>query len=133
MRLAELKEAISIPVLGNGDVREPEDAERMLNQTGCDGVMIGRGATRNPWLFSQITAHMTGGRLPAPTLLDRRALILDHFTMVAERESSVYALHKLRKFTGWYTHGLPHGRKLRQQIQTLPDAPRLLARGRRVL
>ena len=124
--IARLKEALDIPVLGNGDVREPADAERMLRQTGCDGVMIGRGATRNPWLFRQITAHLSGGVIAEPTLEDRRDLILDHFRMVAERESSKFALHKLRKFTGWYTHGLPNGKKLRQRIQQLPDVDSFL-------
>jgi nifR3 family TIM-barrel protein len=125
--LARLKETLSIPVIGNGDVREPEDALRMLAETGCDGVMVGRGATRNPWLFRQIAARLSGGRISETTLTDRRALILTHFRLVAEREPSAYALHKLRKFTGWYTHGLPHGRQLRQEINRLPDVPSFLA------
>jgi tRNA-dihydrouridine synthase B len=125
--LARLKEALSIPVIGNGDVREPEDAVRLLRETGCDGVMVGRGATRNPWLFSQIAARLSGGERREPDLRDRRALILDHFRMVAERESDAFAIHKLRKFTGWYTHGLPNGRRLRQEINQLPDVPSFLA------
>jgi len=119
--IARLKEAVAIPVIGNGDVRQPDDAVRMLRQTGCDGVMIARGATTNPWIFKQIEATLSGGRVPQPTLEDRRDLILGHFRRVAERESSKFALHKLRKFTGWYTHGLPGGRKLRHQINQLPD------------
>jgi len=99
----------------------------MLARTGCDGVMIGRAATRNPWIFRQIAARLTGGRIPEPTLDDRRDLVLGHFRMVAERERERFALHKLRKFTGWYTHGLPHGRKLRQQINALPDVESFLA------
>jgi tRNA-dihydrouridine synthase B len=125
--IARLKEALSIPVIGNGDVREPEDAVRMLAETGCDGVMIARAATKNPWIFLQAQALMSGGRVPMPTISDRRDLILRHFRMVAEREEGTHALHKLRKFTGWYTHGLPHGRKLRQQINSLPDVPAFLA------
>ena len=125
--LAQLKEALSIPVIGNGDVREPEDAERMLAATGCDGVMIGRGATHNPWLFRQIASRLSGGRLSEPTVEDRRNLILGHFRLVAEREPSRYAMHKLRKFTGWYTHGLPNGRRLRQEINQLPDVESFLA------
>src|SRR5204863_269793 len=81
---------------------------RMMRETGCDGVMIGRGATRNPWIFRQIAARMSGSSFTEPTLADRRDLILDHFRLVAEREPSLNAMHKLRKFTGWYTHGLPH-------------------------
>ena len=125
--LRTLKETLSIPVIGNGDVREPEDAVRMLAETGCDGVMVGRGATRNPWLFRQIAARISGGQVTEPTLADRRDLILGHFRMVADREGSMYALHKLRKFTGWYTHGLPNGRRLRQEINQIPDVPTFLA------
>ena len=125
--LARLKETLAIPVIGNGDVREPEDALRMLAETGCDGVMVGRGSTRNPWIFRQIAARMDGSRIGEPTVADRRDLILEHFHMVAEREHSTFALHKLRKFTGWYTHGLPNGRKLRQAINQLPDVETFLA------
>jgi tRNA-dihydrouridine synthase B len=128
--LARLKETLSIPVIGNGDVREPEDALRLLAATGCDGVMVGRGATRNPWIFRQIAARMgeiSGSGVTEPTLEERRDLVLGHFKMVAEREPSAYALHKLRKFTGWYTHGLPNGRRLRQDINQIPDVPSFLA------
>lgn len=120
--LARLKQALSIPVIGNGDVATPDDAVALMARTGCDGVMIGRGATRNPWIFRQIAARLSGGRIPEPTLEDRRRLICDHFTTVVEREEPVHALHKLRTFTGWYSQGLPGGQRLRRQIQTLPDA-----------
>jgi len=125
--IARLKEAVSIPVLGNGDVRNAADAAEMLRVTGCDGVMIGRAATRNPWIFRQTAARLTGGRVEEPTLEDRRRLILHHFRTVIEREEPTHALHKLRVFTRWYSHGLPDGVRLRRQIQTLPDAPTFLA------
>ncbi|GMU64725.1 MAG: tRNA-dihydrouridine synthase [Acidobacteriota bacterium] len=125
--ITRLKEAVAIPVFGNGDVREPADALAMMRSTGCDGVLIGRAATKNPWIFRQ-AADLMAGRQPAEaTLLARRDLILDHFRRVAEREESRWALHKLRKFTGWYTHGVPHGRELRQRINELPDVPSFLA------
>lgn len=124
--IARLKEHLSIPVIGNGDIQEPEDAARFFAQTGCDGVMVGRGATRNPWLFKQIEAHLSGGSVPSPSLADRRELIVGHFRMVAERDPDKLALHKLRKFTGWYTHGLPNGKRLRQRIQQLQTVPAFL-------
>ena len=125
--LARLKAAVSIPVLGNGDVTTADDAVRLLATTGCDGVMIGRGATRNPWIFAQAAARLAarrGGRgrpFVEPTLDDRRQLILDHFQAVVEREPPATALHKLRTFTGWYSHGLPAGQRLRRRIHALPD------------
>jgi nifR3 family TIM-barrel protein len=125
--LAELKNTLAIPVIGNGDVKTPEDALRLFAATGCDGVMIGRAATTNPWIFRQIAARMGGSQVTEPTLEDRRDLILRHFRLVAEREEGMYALHKLRKFTGWYTHGLPNGRRLRQSIQQIPDVAGFLA------
>ncbi len=117
--IAELKEAVAIPVIGNGDVTSAEDALRMFRETGCDGVMVGRGATRNPWIFRQIAARLGQGRFVEPTLAERRDLILGHFRTVVEREEPRAALGKLRTFTGWYSHGLPEGLKLRRQIQQL--------------
>jgi nifR3 family TIM-barrel protein len=125
--IARLVEALSIPVLGNGDVERPEDALRMLAATGCAGVMIGRAATRNPWIFRQIEARLSGGRVPEPTLEDRRRLILDHFRTVAEREEPRFALHKLRLFTRWYSHGLPDGVRLRRRIGEMGDVESFLA------
>jgi tRNA-dihydrouridine synthase B len=125
--VARLKETVSIPVIGNGDVRKPEDAVRMLRETGCDGVMIGRGATRNPWIFRQAAAMLSGGAAAPPTIAERRALVLDHFQAVVAREPAAHAFHKLRTFTGVYSHGLPAGERLRRQIQSLPDAPALIA------
>jgi tRNA-dihydrouridine synthase B len=124
--IARLKESLSIPVIGNGDVHQPDDAIKMMNRTGCDGVMIARAATKNPWIFRQTAARMAGEEEAEPSLEDRRRLILGHFRLVAEREPSKLALHKLRKFTGWYTHGLPHGRRLRQKINQLPDVESFL-------
>jgi nifR3 family TIM-barrel protein len=125
--IARLKEALAIPVIGNGDVRCADDAVRMLRQTGCDAVMIGRGATRNPWIFRQAAARLGGGAFGEPSLGERRRLVLDHFATVLAREPAAHALHKLRTFTGVYSHGLPEGQRLRRQISQLPDAPALLA------
>ena len=125
--IARLKASLAIPVFGNGDVQSAEDAVAMMAETGCDGVLVGRAATKNPWIFRQ-AAELRAGRAPEEaSLLARRDLVLEHFRLVAARESSAFALHKLRKFTGWYTHGVPHGRELRQRIQSLADVPTFLA------
>jgi nifR3 family TIM-barrel protein len=120
--ITRLKQVLSIPVVGNGDVKCADDAVRMLRQTGCDGVMIGRASMKNPWIYRQ-TADLLAGRAPyPPTPADRHELIRAHFEMVTAQEEPVFALHKLRTFTGWYTHGLEGGGKLRALIGTL-DTP----------
>jgi len=116
-RIARLKETLSIPVVGNGDILSPSDAMEMFRRTGCDAVMVGRGSMTNPWIFRQ-TADLLAGREPMqPTLADRRDLILKHFGMMRDTEEPRHAIHKFRTFTGWYTHGLKDGRTLRQRIQ----------------
>ena len=124
--IARLKQAVSIPVLGNGDARTADDALRMLHETGCDGVMIGRGATRNPWIFRQIEARLSRGAVQEPSLDDRRDLMVDHFRTVIERDDPLLALHKVRTFTSWYSHGLPHGLALRRQLQGFRNATDVL-------
>ena len=122
-QIARLKEAVTIPVVGNGDVAVAEDAVRMLRETGCDGVMIGRASMKNPWIYRQ-TADLLAGRTPyQPTVSDRRDVILAHFGMLLAQEEDKHALHKLRTFTGWYTHGLPDGKHLRQRIAELETVP----------
>jgi len=121
-RIRELKQTLGIPVIGNGDVTVAGDAVRMLDETGCDAVMIGRASMKNPWIFRQVQ-DLLAGRVPyEPTLGDRRGVILDHFRLLVEQEEASHALHKLRTFTGWYTHGLPGGRRLRMKINELGTA-----------
>ena len=115
-RIAGLKDALNIPVVGNGDVKQAEDAVRMLRETGCDAVMIGRASMRNPWIYRQVEDLLQGRTPYVPTAADRRDLILGHFSLLREQEDSKMALHKLRTFTGWYTHGLEGGRHLRVLI-----------------
>ncbi len=100
-RIARLKEALSIPVVGNGDVCTPEDALTMLRETGCDGVMIGRASMKNPWIYRQIADELDGRPRHEPTLEDRRELILTHFRLLTEQEEPKFAQHMLRRFTGW--------------------------------
>jgi tRNA-dihydrouridine synthase B len=120
--IARLKERLAIPVVGNGDVQTPEDALRLVRETGCDAVMIGRASLTNPWIFRQTAAALAGGTGADATIEERHRLIRWHFASVLGREDERTALHKLRKFTGWYTHGLPDGRLLRRQLSELPSA-----------
>lgn len=118
--IAELKAAISIPVVGNGDVETWQNALEMFRQTGCDAVMAGRATMKNPWIFRQI-ADALEGRIPREaTLAERRDLMLRHFSEIEkDSEGETHALHRLRTMTGWYTHGLPNGRNLRVRISEL--------------
>jgi tRNA-dihydrouridine synthase B len=125
-RIAELKEKLQVPVIGNGDVNSPEDALRMFRETGCDAVMIGRASMKNPWIFSQVSAAMRGLPIREPTTRQRRDLILHHFRLLVAGEDDKTAFHKIRTFAGWYTHGLPGGRALRQRINGIPDSARFL-------
>jgi tRNA-dihydrouridine synthase B len=128
-RIARLKESVSIPVIGNGDVTAPEDALALLTRTGCDGVMIGRASLKNPWIFRQTAALLQGRREPEATVAMRRDLILKHFSMIRSGEAGdpKNQLHKIRTFTGWYTHGLPDGRLLRQRINEIPSVNGFMA------
>jgi len=120
--ISRLKEALDIPVVGNGDVVEAADAVRMFKETGCDGVMIGRASMKNPWIYRQ-AADLLAGRAPyEPMVADRHDLIRTHFDMVTTQEDPVFAMHKLRTFTGWYTHGLADGKRLRARISE-PTTP----------
>jgi nifR3 family TIM-barrel protein len=122
-RIGRLKETLTIPIIGNGDVEHPGDVVRMMKETGCDGVMIGRASMKNPWIYKQASALLRGESPEEPTLIDRRDLIVEHFRLLRDEEEPRLAMHKLRTFAGWYTRGLPKGRALRVRIGSLesPD------------
>lgn len=124
--IAELKAALRIPVIGNGDIREVEDGLELFAKTGCDGLMIGRGATRNPWIFRQIAARLGHGNAHEPSAEERRDLVLDHFRTLIEREPPEEAIHKLRSFTRWYTQGLARGAEVRRKIAGLTEGAQFL-------
>ncbi|HEY6066230.1 MAG TPA: tRNA dihydrouridine synthase DusB [Thermoanaerobaculia bacterium] len=118
--IAQLKSALSIPVIGNGDVETADDVLAMLRETGCDGVMVGRATMKNPWIFRQAADRLAGGTPREATSVERRDLMLWHFGEIERTaRDSREALHKLRTMTGWYTHGLENGRALRVRISTL--------------
>lgn len=120
-----VKENVSIPVNGNGDVRSPEDAMRLLTETGCDGIMIGRAAQGNPWLFRQVTHYLTTGELlPGPTMAERFEMTLRHLEMLVAYKGEHIGIREMRRHAAWYTKGLPHSAELRlrfNQAETRED------------
>jgi len=112
--IRQVKSSVSIPVFGNGDIRSPQDAERMFNETGCDGVMVGRGAQGNPWLFRQIKHYFqTGETLGAPALEERIQVLLRHVEMLIALKGEYIAIREMRSHAAWYTKGLPKSAELR--------------------
>lgn len=130
--IRQVKEAVSIPVIGNGDVFEPEDAVRMMEETGCDGVMIARGVKGNPWIFSRTKALLeTGVTPPKPSFEEVRQMILRHGKMLIEYKGERVGIREMRGHMAWYTTGMPHSAALRNEInlaETFEDMEKLLER-----
>jgi len=124
--IAAVKDAVRIPVIGNGDIRTPEDAAAMVAKTNCDAVMIGRAAPSNPWIFRQIAEYTATGSYTRPTEQDRYRMIRTYFQMLLDEAEASQALPrdarhgetagKMKQFASWFTHGVAGGAKLRQQI-----------------
>jgi len=129
--IKRLKEIVSIPVIGNGDIAGGEDAERMLAETGCDAVMIGRAAMGYPWIFREINHYLTIGRhFPAPTLDERFAVILEHARMLIDNFGETRAMFKMRHHVAWYAKGWPGVARVRRQayqMTTLAKLEQILA------
>lgn len=118
--IAAVKDAVKIPVIGNGDIFTPKDAEAMLRHTGCDGLMIGRGARGNPWIFHQMKAYFeTGELIEKPPFSVVREMILRHAKMQAEWKGEKWGILEMRSHAAWYTAGYPHSASLRRQMNEI--------------
>ncbi len=118
--IAEVKKAVNIPVIGNGDVTDGESAKRMLEETGCDGVMIGRAARGNPWIFREVTAYLENGRKePRPEAEEVKDVILRHAELQTRYKGEYIGIREMRKHIAWYTAGYPHSAKFRGRINEI--------------
>lgn len=122
--IARLKESVSIPVVGNGDVFSPEDAVRMFRHTNCDGVMIGRAAASNPWIFRQIAQYVAEGRYDEPTERDRYHMIRDYYALLIEKQAKISGevTGKMKQFATYFSRGVRNGKQLRTAVYQCHEA-----------
>lgn len=126
--IAAVKDAVKIPVIGNGDVTSPKLAKEMLDKTGCDGVMVGRAAQGNPWIFREITQYLEKGIIPErPSNQEKKEIIIRHAQLQLQYKGEYTGVREMRKHLSWYTVGMPHSAKFRQMINSMESMDELLA------
>ena len=122
-----VKQAVSIPVIANGDVTDAASADRCLRESGADGVMIGRGCYGRPWFLARAAHYLrTGTRLPDPSLADQKAIMLDHYHLMLSQFGTGPGVRLARKHLSWYSRGLPGSAEFRATMNRLPDADSVL-------
>lgn len=119
--IAALKAQLKIPVIGSGDIRRPEDAARMFRETGCDGIMVGRGALGNPWIIKNILTHLDGGSVSPPSLAEREEAVRHHLALAIDHYGEKVGTRDFRKHLLWYTKGLPGGARFRETAGKITD------------
>ena len=125
--IARVKAAVNIPVIGNGDIDGPLSASELIRQTGCDGVMIGRAAQGNPWIFREITQFLENGTVPdPPNHREKRAMVLRHAQLQLAFKGEYTAVREMRRHLSWYTFGMPHSARFRQMINSMESMEQLL-------
>ena len=118
--IAQVKAAVSIPVIGNGDITDGLSAARMIKETGCDGISIGRAARGNPWIFREVAHYLeTGEELSKPSIEEKKAMMIAHGKSLLEYKGEFIAMREMRKHVGWYTAGMPNSAKFRATINEI--------------